>query len=109
MALPVLRELGERLDRPHLCNCYGQTETEPLAAVLCPEEHDEERLASVGRPVLSVAARVVYPEMNYIPPHKAGEILLRSPHLLSGYWESLRRPKKPSRAAGSTQRPRLLR
>jgi fatty-acyl-CoA synthase len=80
MPLPVLR----------LYNCYGRTETAPLASILRPEEHDDrERLASAGRPVLNVATRVVDPEMNDTPPYKAGEIGHRSPHLLSGYWEKL--------------------
>lgn len=52
MPVPVLRELRERLPNPRLYNCYGQSEISPLATVLRPEELTEERLASVGRPVL---------------------------------------------------------
>ena len=47
----------------------------------------EERLASVGRPALLVETRVVDPEMNDSPPGKRGEIVHRSPHLMTGYWE----------------------
>jgi fatty-acyl-CoA synthase len=85
MPVPVLQELRERLPRARPFNCYGQTEIAPLATVLRPEEHDA-RPASCGRPVLNVETRVVDPEMNDVPPGTSGEIVHRSPHLLTGYW-----------------------
>jgi fatty-acyl-CoA synthase len=87
MPVPVLRELRERLPNPRLYNCYGQSEISPLATVLRPEELTEERLASVGRPVLLVETRVVDPDMNDTPPNETGEIVHRSPQLMTGYWE----------------------
>jgi fatty-acyl-CoA synthase len=54
MPVPVLRELRERLPNPRFYNCYGQSEISPLATVLRPEELNEDRLASVGRPALLV-------------------------------------------------------
>ncbi|MGH3088255.1 MAG: AMP-binding enzyme, partial [Rubrobacteraceae bacterium] len=87
MPVPVLKELRERLPDPRLYNCYGQSEIAPLATVLRPEEHTEERLASAGRASLNVETRVVDPEMNDVPPGEHGEIVHRSPHLMVGYWE----------------------
>jgi fatty-acyl-CoA synthase len=87
MPTPVLRELRERLPSPRLYNCYGQSEIAPLATVLRPEEHQEELLASAGRPCLNVETRVVDPEMNDVPAGELGEIVHRSPHLMVGYWE----------------------
>jgi fatty-acyl-CoA synthase len=87
MPVPVLRELRERLPNPRLYNRYGQSEISPLATVLRPDELTEERLASVGRPALLVETRVVDPEMNDTPPGERGEIVHRSPHLMTGYWE----------------------
>ena len=86
MPVPVLHELRERLPRARPYNCYGQTEIAPLATVLRPEEHDA-RPASCGRPVLNVMTRVVDPDMNDVPPGTHGEIVHRSPHLMTGYWE----------------------
>lgn len=86
MPVPVLRELRERLPNPRFYNCYGQSEIAPLATVLRPEEHEEERLASAGRPVLLVETRVVDPHMNDAPTGEPGEIVHRSPHLMVGYW-----------------------
>jgi fatty-acyl-CoA synthase len=90
MPVPVLRELRDRLPNPRFYNCYGQSEISPLATVLRPEELNEERLASVGRPALLVETRVVDPEMNDTPPGERGEIVHRSPHLMICYWEKLR-------------------
>ncbi|MDQ3891485.1 MAG: AMP-binding protein, partial [Actinomycetota bacterium] len=87
MPTPVLRELRERLPDPRLYNCYGQSEIAPLATVLRPEEHDEERLASAGRPVLFVESRIVDSDMNDTPSGEPGEIVHRSPQLMTGYWE----------------------
>ncbi|WP_158925804.1 fatty acyl-CoA synthetase [Acidisphaera sp. S103] len=86
MPVPVLNELRERLPRARPYNCYGQTEIAPLATVLRPEEHDA-RPASCGRPCLNVETRVVDPDMNDVPPGTHGEIVHRSPHLLTGYWD----------------------
>jgi fatty-acyl-CoA synthase len=86
MPVPVLHELRERLPRARPYNCYGQTEIAPLATVLRPEEHDA-RPASCGRPCLNVETRVVDPDMNDVPPGTHGEIVHRSPHLLTGYWD----------------------
>ena len=85
MPVPVLHELRERLPGALPYNCYGQTEIAPLAAVLRPEEHDA-RPASCGRPVLNVRTRVVDADMNDVPPGTHGEIVHRSPQLLTGYW-----------------------
>jgi fatty-acyl-CoA synthase len=86
MPVPVLRELRERLPRGQPFNAYGQTEIAPLATILFPEEHDA-RPASCGRPVLNVETRVVDPDMNDVPPGTHGEIVHRSPQLLTGYWD----------------------
>jgi fatty-acyl-CoA synthase len=85
MPVPVLHELRERLPKAGTYNCYGQTEIAPLATILRPEEH-EARPASAGRPVLNVQTRVVDPDMNDAPPGTHGEIVHRSPQLLTGYW-----------------------
>jgi fatty-acyl-CoA synthase len=83
---PVLEELRTRLPQAGLYNVYGQTEIAPVATVLRPEEHAE-RPNSAGRPVLNVQTRIVDPDMNDVPVGERGEIVHRSPQLLSGYWD----------------------
>ncbi len=84
--VPVLEELQRRLPGVGLYNCYGQSEIAPLATVLRPQEHAE-RPASAGRPILTVETRIVDLEMNDVPPGEHGEIVHRSPQLLTGYWD----------------------
>lgn len=86
MPVPVQQELRARLPAARPFNAYGQTEIAPVATILRPEEHDA-RPASCGRPVLNVETRVVDPDMNDVPPGTHGEIVHRSPQLLTGYWD----------------------
>ena len=86
MPVPVLEELRQRIPGVGLYNCYGQSEIAPLATVLRPEEHDT-RPASAGRPILTVETRIVDAEMNDVPAGEHGEIVHRSPQLLTGYWD----------------------
>ncbi|MES2492206.1 MAG: fatty acyl-CoA synthetase [Pseudomonadota bacterium] len=85
MPVEVLRELSDKLPRLRLWNLYGQTEIAPVATVLFPEEHAQ-RLGSAGRPALHVDTRVVNDDMADVPVGEIGEIVHRSPQLLSGYW-----------------------
>lgn len=94
MPVPVLQELASRLPALKLYNCYGQSEIAPLATVLRPEEHAE-RPASAGRPIFNVETRIVDASMQDVAPGEMGEIVHRSPQLMSGYWD------KPEETAGS--------
>ncbi len=86
MPVPVLEELRRRLPSAGAWNLYGQSEIGPLATVLRPEEHAE-RPASAGRPILNVETRVVDEAMHDVPPGVHGEIVHRSPQLLTEYWD----------------------
>ena len=85
MPVEVLREMRERLPQLRLWNLYGQTEIAPVATILFPEEHAQ-RLGSAGRPALHVETRIVNDDMVPVASGEVGEIVHRSPQLLSGYW-----------------------
>ena len=85
MPVPVLQELAGRLPKVRLFNCYGQSEIAPLATVLSPEDHAE-RPASAGRPIFNVETRIVNEQMVDCAPGEMGEIIHRSPQLMTGYW-----------------------
>ncbi|HYZ33857.1 MAG TPA: fatty acyl-CoA synthetase, partial [Crenalkalicoccus sp.] len=85
MPVPVLQELRQRLPGARPYNCYGQSEIAPLATVLRPEDHAA-RPASVGRPIPTVETRIVDGEMQDVAPGERGEIIHRSPQLMTGYW-----------------------
>lgn len=86
MPVEVLRELRALLPQLRLWNLYGQTEIAPVATILFPEEHAQ-RLGSAGRPTLHVETRIVDDAMNPVAVGEIGEIVHRSPQLLSGYWQ----------------------
>ncbi|MCW3040445.1 MAG: acyl-CoA synthetase [Solirubrobacterales bacterium] len=82
MPVPILQRLRRALPAVGFYNCFGQSEIGPLACVLRPEEH-EERPDSCGRPVLFCEVRVVDEDGT---DAEQGELLYRSPQLLTGYW-----------------------
>lgn len=87
MPEPIVAELQQRLPGCRLFNCYGQSEMAPIATVLAPEEM-EGRLASIGKPVMSVETRIVDPvTLQDCAPGERGEIIHRSPHVMVGYWQ----------------------
>jgi fatty-acyl-CoA synthase len=85
MPVEVLHEMGREFPGLRLWNLYGQTEIAPVAAVLFPEEHAK-RSGAAGRATLHVESRIVDDEMSDVAIGEVGEIVHRSPQLLSGYW-----------------------
>lgn len=94
MPEPVLQDIRQRLPQAGLYNVYGQTEIAPVATILSPAEH-EDRPTSAGRPALFVDSRIMDEDMNEVAPGALGEIVHRSPQLLSGYW---RKPEETQEA-----------
>jgi len=85
MPVEVLKELADHLPGLQLWNLYGQTEIAPVATVLKPHEQMS-RAGSAGRASLNVETRVVNDEMEEVRPGEVGEIVHRSPQLLTGYY-----------------------
>ncbi len=85
MPVEVLKEIARRLPDIRLWNFYGQTEIAPLATVLKPHEQLS-HAGSAGRAVINVETRVVDDAMNDVAPGEIGEIVHRSPQLLTGYF-----------------------
>src|SRR5579883_1942711 len=63
---------------------YGLTETSPFASYNHERRH---KPGSVGTPIEGVAIRVVDPETGReLPPGAQGEIVIRGPNVMAGYW-----------------------
>ncbi len=67
-----------------LIQAYGQTET----SILCCLDgaHAHEKAGSVGRPVRHGEVRIVDPESRTRPAGTVGEIVVRGPIVMQGYW-----------------------
>ena len=85
MPVEVLKEIQQRLPQVRLWNLYGQTEIAPVATVLKPEDQLR-KAGSAGRAALNVETRVVDDDMQDVAVGEIGEIVHRSPQLLSGYY-----------------------
>ncbi len=90
MPVEVMREMARRMPKVRLWNLYGQTEIAPLATLLGPEDQLR-KPGSCGRPVLNVETRVVDDQMRDVAPGEVGEIVHRSPHLMTGYYRDEKR------------------
>jgi acyl-CoA synthetase (AMP-forming)/AMP-acid ligase II len=67
---------------------YGTTETF-IITLLRPEQHpldNPDLLKSCGQPMPGVELRIVDPNGRDLPTGAAGEVLVRSPWMFSGYW-----------------------
>ncbi len=72
---------------------YGMTEASPLVTLLEPEDHVTDgppaqvrRLASCGREIIGVQVRIVNEAGEDVAPGEVGEIIIRGPNIMQGYW-----------------------
>jgi long-chain acyl-CoA synthetase len=102
--MPVDRLLAAaRVFGPILVQAYGMTETAPLATAWKKEwlkfdggEAEMRRLASCGREISGVEVRVVNQETGLdVKPGEVGEVLMRGPNVMLGYWK---RPEETEKA-----------
>ena len=67
-------------------NSYGQTEMTPLGSSISGTELDE-RPDSVGRSMLPVELKIVGPDDKELPRGEVGEIVVRGPNIMLGYYK----------------------
>jgi long-chain acyl-CoA synthetase len=74
---------------PVLLQLFGMTETATIGTMLAPADHDPaqpSRLASCGRPLPGVELCIVQLDGKPAAAGESGEILIRSPSVMKGYW-----------------------
>jgi long-chain acyl-CoA synthetase len=101
--LPVdrIRQVRSAFPQAKFFSMYGQTECK-RACYLPPEELDR-RPSSVGIPIPGTAAAVVDGDGSPVPAGTIGELVVRGPHLMSGYWgkpEETAKKLRPDPASG---------
>jgi long-chain acyl-CoA synthetase len=63
---------------------YGLSETSPVASFNHP--HRERKPGSIGTPIRGVQMRVVDKDGQEVPQGEVGEIAVRGPNVMKGYW-----------------------
>ena len=92
MPAEPLRRAIEVFGPGKLVQIYGQSECPVTLTILPADEHQldqphPDRLLSAGRPWATVEIRVVDDDFADVAEGGIGEIVLRGPHMMSGYWK----------------------
>jgi long-chain acyl-CoA synthetase len=89
---PVAQEWARRLPHAVLAEGYGCTES---AAIISTTPGPAVRPGSVGVPAPGVEVRIEAPDGSAAPAGETGEICMRGPNLMDGYWHA---PEETARA-----------
>jgi long-chain acyl-CoA synthetase len=72
---------------------YGLSETSPVASFNHPDR--ERKVGSIGTPVAGVEMKVVDEDDNEVEQGEVGEIVIKGPNVMKGYW---RKPDETEKA-----------
>ncbi len=84
---PVRKAFEQRFG-VNIYQYYGLTENAPGVTVEDPLSGDERRYESVGTPLPGVEIKIVDPDDAELPRLETGELCVRSPYLMEGYWKN---------------------
>src|SRR5947209_1311949 len=85
--VPLLETMAKTFPAAEIVSVFGQTEMSPVTTAL-PSADAVRKIGSVGKPIPTIAARVVDEQMNDVPRGEVGEIVYRGPSLMAGYWNN---------------------
>ncbi len=94
MPIEIMKRIQESIPQIRLWNLYGQTEIAPVATILKPEDQLR-KPGSCGKAVLNVETRIVDDDGNDVAEGDIGEVVHRSPQLLTEYFKN---PEKTAEA-----------
>jgi acyl-CoA synthetase (AMP-forming)/AMP-acid ligase II len=81
----LVKEARERFQAGYSIR-YSSTESGGLATLTALDAPDDEALLTVGRPRPGIDLEIRDEEGRRVPDGEAGEVCLRSPAVMSGYW-----------------------
>ena len=85
LAADIAAQFERRIPNVEIREGYGCTET---SALISSQPPGQRRLGSVGKPVSGVEVRIEAPDGTILGPTEDGEICVRGPVLMTGYWNS---------------------
>lgn len=97
MPVATLQQCMEKWPKVGLVQAYGQTELAPVATLLSAADHlaGGEKLRSAGRPSVINEIRIVGDDSQECPQGESGEVVVRGPHTMIGYWN---KPEETAKA-----------
>jgi len=84
LAADIAAEFERRIPNVEIREGYGCTETSALIS----SQPEVRRVGSVGKPVAGVEVRIQAVDGTLVGPDEDGEICVRGPVLMMGYWQS---------------------
>ena len=81
----VIEQFNTLLPESTLVQGYGLSEG-PTIAICLNKQDAIRKIGSVGKPLTNCEALIVDESMKRVPPGTKGEIILRSPATMKGYW-----------------------
>ncbi|MBB63729.1 MAG: fatty-acid--CoA ligase [Waddliaceae bacterium] len=93
MPVPLIEKLIKLFPRQRFTQCLGMTEMAPVITCLFPDRHVLEgeyagKLGSVGQETLTSEVRIVNSEGKDQPVGEVGELWVRGPMMMKGYWKN---------------------
>lgn len=86
MSPQVVKDVENVLKAKRISSVYGLTETASAVLVTRPEDNNQITEEFVGTPISHVEAKVIDRNGNTLPFGEAGELCIRSPCNMIGYW-----------------------
>ena len=86
----VLKAWETQVPSSKICQGYGLTETSPTVAVQPPSSADDgtRKIGSVGPVIDGVSVRIAGENGEAMPPGEVGEITVKGPNVMLGYWRN---------------------
>jgi acyl-CoA synthetase (AMP-forming)/AMP-acid ligase II len=83
----LVRRMRSELEIPSILSAYGLTENHALCTATAPDDDPEAVATTVGQPLPEIEVRLVDDDLEEVAPGAAGEILIRSPFRMTGYYD----------------------
>lgn len=87
MSAEAISNLRKAFPGVFLHNAYGATETSSPTTII-PQEYPDSKMFSVGLPVPVAEVKVVDENGNSCPAGQIGQLLIKGPMVVEGYWDN---------------------